>query len=80
MVVTKTDRELKPTTNFALAAILFYLAKRFPDSALLPDEFEAQAQVISWMSFVASTVHPARRQGPEAARAVSLVFWYARAM
>jgi glutathione S-transferase len=27
------------------------------------DDPEAEARVISWMSFVASTIHPARRQG-----------------
>jgi glutathione S-transferase len=53
-----------------VAAILFYLARRFPDAVLLPDDIEAQAQVVSWMSFIASTVHPARRQGPEHARAI----------
>lgn len=47
-----------------VAAILFYLARRFPESALFPaDDPESEAQVVSWMSFVASTVHPARRQG-----------------
>jgi glutathione S-transferase len=53
-----------------VAAILFYLALRYPDSKLLPDDIEAQAQVISWMSFVAATVHPARRQGLEHARKI----------
>jgi glutathione S-transferase len=53
-----------------VAAILFYLAKAFPDAGLLPEgDLEAQAQVVSWMSFVASTVHPARRQGADHARA-----------
>ena len=54
-----------------VAAILFYLAKAFPDAGLLPEgDLEAQAQVVSWMSFVASTVHPARRQSADHARAV----------
>ncbi len=53
-----------------VAGILFYLARRFPDGRLLPDDIEAQAQVVSWMSFIASTMHPARRQGLEHARAV----------
>jgi glutathione S-transferase len=49
-----------------VAAILFYLAKRFPEADLLPvGDIEAEAQVISWMSFIASTIHPARRQGIE---------------
>jgi glutathione S-transferase len=52
----------RPLTE--VAAILFYLARTFPDANLLPpDDIEAQAQVISWMSFIAATVHPARRQG-----------------
>ena len=38
---------------------------------LLPEgDLEAEAQVISWMSFIASTIHPARRQGLEHARSV----------
>jgi glutathione S-transferase len=53
-----------------VAGILFYLARHFPDARLLPDDVEAQAQVVSWMSFIASTVHPARRQGLDHARAV----------
>ena len=47
-----------------MAAILFYLARQFPEPNLLPrDEPEAEANVVSWMSFIASTVHPARRRG-----------------
>lgn len=53
-----------------VAGILFYLARRFPDAGLWPDDVEAQAQVVSWMSFIASTVHPARRQGLGYARAI----------
>jgi glutathione S-transferase len=49
-----------------VAAILFYLAKRFPEAGLLPrEDLVADAQAISWMSFIASTIHPARRQGLE---------------
>jgi glutathione S-transferase len=52
----------RPLTE--VAAILFYLAKRFPDAELLPrDDIEAEAQALSWMSFAASTLHPARRHG-----------------
>jgi glutathione S-transferase len=52
----------RPLTE--VAAILVYLAKRFPQAGLLPqDDLEAEAQVISWMSFIAATIHPARRQG-----------------
>jgi glutathione S-transferase len=54
-----------------VAAILFYLAKRFPDAALLPrDDVAADAQAISWMSFIASTLHPARQRGLDYARQV----------
>ena len=54
----------RPLTE--VAAILFYLARRYPEAALLPvGDIEAEAQVVSWMSFIASTIHPARRQGVE---------------
>ncbi len=54
-----------------VAAILFYLAKRFPEAGLLPaGDIEAEAQAVSWMSFIAATLHPARRRGLEHARAV----------
>jgi len=53
-----------------VAGILFYLARRYPQAQLLPDDIEQQAQAISWMSFIASTVHPARRQGLEHARQI----------
>jgi glutathione S-transferase len=59
----------RPLTE--VAGILFYLARRYPEAGLLPrDDIEAEAQVVAWMSFIASTVHPARRQGVEHARAV----------
>jgi glutathione S-transferase len=52
----------RPLTE--VAAILFYLAKRFPKAELLPrDDLEAEAQALSWMSFIASTLHPARARG-----------------
>jgi glutathione S-transferase len=59
----------RPLTE--VAAILFYLARRFPEAGLLPQgDLEAEAQAVSWMSFIASTLHPARRSGLEQARAV----------
>jgi glutathione S-transferase len=54
-----------------VAGVLFYLAKRFPEAHLLPEgDVEAEAHVVSWMSFIASSIHPARRQGLEHARSV----------
>ncbi len=59
----------RPMTE--VAAILFYLARSFPEANLLPaDDIEARAQAISWMSFLAATVHPARRQGLDHARGI----------
>jgi glutathione S-transferase len=59
----------RPLTE--VAAILYYLAKRFPDAGLLPrDDIEADAQALSWMSFAASTLHPARRCGLDYANEV----------
>src|SRR5262245_47845516 len=40
-----------------VAAILFYLAGRFPAAELLPaNDIEAEARAISWMSFIAATL------------------------
>jgi glutathione S-transferase len=59
----------RPLTE--VAAILYYLAKRFPDAELLPsDDVEADAQALSWMSFIASTLHPARQRGLDYAKQV----------
>jgi glutathione S-transferase len=58
----------RPLTE--VAGILFYLAKAYPEAGLLPDDAEGQARVVSWMSYIAATVHPARRQGLEHARRV----------
>jgi glutathione S-transferase len=59
----------RPLTE--VAAILFYLAKRFPDAELLPrDDPDADAQALSWMSFIASTLHPARQRGLDHAKQV----------
>src|SRR5258706_1972711 len=61
--------EGRPLTE--VAAILYYLAKRFPEAGLLPrDDIEADAQALSWMSFAASTLHPARKRGLDQARDV----------
>jgi glutathione S-transferase len=55
-----------------VAATLWYLARRYPEAGLLPQfgDIEAEARVISWMSFIASTIHPARRIGRERWREV----------
>ncbi len=62
----------RPLTE--VAGILFYLARRYPAAGLLPEgDIEAEAQAVSWMSFIASTIHPARRQGIDHAKAVFAV-------
>lgn len=54
-----------------VAGILFYLARRFPEAGLLPSgDIETEARAVSWMSFAASALHPARRLPPEEAQAV----------
>lgn len=53
-----------------VAAILYWVARAYPAARLLPDDIEAQAHAISWMGFLAGTVHPARRAGPEEAAAI----------
>jgi glutathione S-transferase len=55
----------RPLTE--VAGTLWYLARRYPEAGLLPQfgDIEAEARVVSWMSFIASTIHPARRQGNE---------------
>ena len=55
-----------------VAATLWYLARRYPEAGLLPQQgdIEAEARVISWMSFIASTIHPARRAGDDRWREV----------
>jgi glutathione S-transferase len=59
----------RPLTE--VSAILYYLARRFPDAELLPrDDTLAEAQALSWMSFIAATLHPARARGLDYARQV----------
>ena len=58
----------RPMTE--VAGILFYLAKAYPNAGLLPTGAEDQGRVVAWMSFIAATLHPARRQGLEHARAI----------
>lgn len=60
----------RPLTE--VAATLWYLARRYPEAGLLPQfgDIEAEARVISWMSFIAATIHPARRIGDDRWREV----------
>ena len=60
----------RPLTE--VAATLWYLARRYPEAGLLPQygDVEGEARTISWMSFIASTIHPARRAGNERWREV----------
>jgi glutathione S-transferase len=60
--------EGRPLTE--VAGILFYLAKAYPGAGLLPDDAEGQGHVVGWMSYIAATVHPARRLGLEHAQKV----------
>ncbi len=56
----------RPLTE--VAGILYYLARRFPEAGLLPtDDPETEAQIVSWLSFLASAAHPAWRGGGEEA-------------
>jgi glutathione S-transferase len=61
----------RPLTE--VAAILWYLAKAYPEAGLLPDNLEGEAQALSWMSYCAATLHPARRSGIEAAMGIYAV-------
>ncbi len=57
-----------------VAGTLYYLARAFPQAQLWPNgDIEKEAQVISWMSFIASTLHPSRVRGLEYARSVYAV-------
>ncbi len=53
-------------------AILFYLGEKHPEAKLLPQDLEGKAQALSWMSFLASTVHGARGDAGEARAALHL--------
>jgi glutathione S-transferase len=49
-----------------VAATLYYIARTYPAARLWPEgDLESEAQIISWMSFVASTLHPSRAKGPQ---------------
>ena len=48
-----------------VAGTLFYLARAFPQAGLMPAGELGEAEAVSWVSFVASTVHTSVPQGPE---------------
>jgi len=58
-------RIFRPGERHAVAGILYYLARKYPAAQLWPDDIEDQAHAIAWMSFIASTLHPARRRGAD---------------
>ena len=61
VLVTENGRVLTE-----VAATLYYIAKKFPAAKLWPEgNLEDEAEVISWMSFAASTMHGSRAKGPE---------------
>lgn len=65
-VPTLVDGELILTE---VAATLYYLARKHPQADLWPaGDLAAEATAISWMSFTASTLHPARGKGGDVAR------------
>ena len=54
-----------------MAGCLCDRARLHPGAGLLPEgDIEAEAQAVSWMSFCAATLHPARGQGEAHAMAV----------
>ncbi len=53
-------------------AILFYLGRAYPQAKLLPGDIEGEAQALSWMSFLASTVHGARADATQGRAAFAL--------
>jgi glutathione S-transferase len=52
-------------------AILYFLARRHPEAKLWPEgDPDAEAEVLSWMSFIAATLHPNSRHASELTRQV----------
>lgn len=54
----------RPLTE--VLAILWWIGRTFPSASLLPEGHAGEARALSWMSFIASTLHGAGRAGPEA--------------
>ena len=44
------------------AAILLYIARKYPDAKLWPEDPESQARCIEWLSWLASSMHTAYQQ------------------
>jgi glutathione S-transferase len=60
-LVTESGRVLTE-----VAATLYYIARKHPAAKLWPEgDLDAEADVISWMSFAASSLHGSRARGPE---------------
>jgi glutathione S-transferase len=53
-------------------AILFYLSEKHPEAKLLPQDLDGKAQALSWMSFLASTVHRSAHNEADARAALAL--------
>jgi glutathione S-transferase len=61
VLVTESGRVLTE-----VAATLYYIARKYPAARLWPEGcLEDEAEVISWMSFAASTMHGSRARGSE---------------
>ena len=61
VLVTESGRVLTE-----VAATLYYIARKYPAAHLWPEGgLEDEAEVISWMSFAASTMHGSRARGSE---------------
>jgi glutathione S-transferase len=49
-----------------VAGTLYYIARRFPAAGLWPEgDLEAEAEVVSWMSWVSSTMHGSWSKGDD---------------
>ena len=59
----------RPLTE--VAGVLWYLARAYPAAGLLPlGDIVAESHIVSWMSFNASALHPARQLDKPQAQAV----------
>src|SRR5262249_28590533 len=61
VLVTESGRVLTE-----VAATLYYIGRKYPAAHLWPaGDLDDEAEVISWMSFTASTMHGSRAKGSE---------------